>query len=153
MDQRIELPDKLPVVALRDLVFFPYMVLPLLIGRPRSLCALEEAESLGHGLLLLLSQKQPSIEEPERDDLFRVGTVARMVQVTRLQDGTCRVVLEGIGRARVTSTVNGSTPATTGCRPVDTQRGSRSSAPAAPSQPTAGGAINIAGCVGGSGGA
>jgi ATP-dependent Lon protease len=90
------------VVALRDLVFFPYMVLPLLIGRPRSLVALEEAEKLGHGLLLLLSQKQPSVEDPDRDDLFRVGTVARLVQVARLQDGTSRVVLEGLGRARVT---------------------------------------------------
>jgi ATP-dependent Lon protease len=90
------------VVALRDLVFFPYMVLPLLIGRPRSLGALDEAEAQGHGLLLLLGQKQPSVEEPEREDLFRVGTVARLVQVTRLQDGTSRVVLEGIGRARVT---------------------------------------------------
>jgi ATP-dependent Lon protease len=90
------------VVALRDLVFFPYMVLPLLIGRPRSLGALDEAESLGHGLLLLLSQKDPSVEEPERDDLFRVGTVARAIQINRLQDGTSRVVLEGLGRARVT---------------------------------------------------
>ena len=90
------------MVALRDLVFFPYMVLPLLIGRPRSLAALDEAESLGHGLLLLLSQKQPSVEEPERDDLFRVGTVVRLIQITRLQDGTSRVVLEGMGRARVT---------------------------------------------------
>jgi ATP-dependent Lon protease len=102
LDQRIELPDKLPVVALRDLVFFPYMVLPLLIGRPRSLGALEEAESAGHGLLLLLSQKDPSVEEPQRDDLFRVGTVARAIQINRLQDGTSRVVLEGLGRVRVT---------------------------------------------------
>jgi ATP-dependent Lon protease len=101
VDQRIELPDKLPVVALRDLVFFPYMVLPLLIGRRRSLAALEEAEARGDGLLLLLAQKDPAVEEPGRDDLFRTGTVARAVQITRLQDGTVRVVLEGLGRARV----------------------------------------------------
>jgi ATP-dependent Lon protease len=102
VDQRIELPERLPVVALRDLVFFPYMVLPLLIGRPRSVAALEEVQSRGDGLLLLLAQKDPSVEEPEKDDLFRVGTVARAIQIARLQDGTTRVVLEGIARARVT---------------------------------------------------
>jgi ATP-dependent Lon protease len=100
-DQRTELPERLPVVALRDLVFFPYMVLPLLIGRRRSLAALEEAERNGDGLVLLLAQRDPTVEEPEREDLFRVGTVARAVQITRLQDGTTRVVLEGLGRARV----------------------------------------------------
>jgi len=100
-DQRVELPERLPVVPLRDLVFFPYMVLPLLIGRRRSLAALEEA-SLGEDrLLLLLAQRDPSVEEPQGDDLFRVGTVARAVQTTLLQDGTARVVLEGLGRARV----------------------------------------------------
>jgi ATP-dependent Lon protease len=101
VDQRVELPEKLPVVALRDLCFFPYMVLPLLIGRRRSVAALDEVEAAGNGLLLLLSQRDPSIEDPEREDLFRVGTVARAVQTTRLQDGTARVVLEGLGRARV----------------------------------------------------
>jgi ATP-dependent Lon protease len=101
VDQKIDLPDKLPIVALRDLVFFPYMVLPLLIGRRRSLASLEEAEASGDGLLLLLAQKDPSVEDPERDDLFRTGTVARAVQITRLQDGTARVVLEGLGRVRV----------------------------------------------------
>ncbi len=99
-DDQVTIPERLPVVALRDLVFFPYMVLPLLIGRPRSVAALREAET-GDGLLLLLAQKNPVVEEPQEADLFPVGTVARAVQVTRLPDGTCRVVLEGLGRARL----------------------------------------------------
>ncbi|RMH16789.1 MAG: endopeptidase La [Gemmatimonadetes bacterium] len=100
VDQTLEIPDKLPVIALRDLVFFPYMVLPLLIGRPRSLRALDEAAE-DEGFVLLLAQREAHVEEPERDDLFRVGTVARVLQSTPLPDGNTRVVLEGVGRARV----------------------------------------------------
>jgi ATP-dependent Lon protease len=91
------------VVALRDLVFFPYMVLPLLIGRPRSTASLREAEAGVDRLLLLLAQKDPDQDDAGPNDVFRVGTVARAVQVTPLPDNTCRVVLEGIGRARVDS--------------------------------------------------
>ena len=96
-----EFPDQLPVVALRDLVFFPYMVLPLLIGRPQSTAALREAEASPDRLLLLLAQRDPERDEAGEEDVFRVGTVARVVQVTPLPDGTCRVVLEGMGRAAV----------------------------------------------------
>jgi len=100
VEDTIDVPDRLPVVALRDLVFFPYMVLPLLIGRARSVAALEEARA-GDGLLLLVAQKRPDVDEPASRDLFRVGTVARVVQVSTLPDGTARVVLEGLGRARI----------------------------------------------------
>ncbi len=99
-EDTIEVPDRLPVIALRDLVFFPYMVLPLLIGRPRSVAALEEARE-GAGMVLLLAQRVPSVDEPASGDLFRIGTVARVVQVSQLPDGTARVVLEGLGRARI----------------------------------------------------
>ncbi|HCR04665.1 MAG TPA: endopeptidase La, partial [Gemmatimonadetes bacterium] len=100
-DGPTEFPDQLPIVALRDLVLFPYMVLPLLIGRPRSTAALHEAEVSPDRLLLLLAQRDPEQDEAGEDDVFRIGTVARAVQVTPLPDGTCRVVLEGMGRATV----------------------------------------------------
>lgn len=99
-DDLVEVPDRLPVVALRDLVFFPYIVLPILIGRQRSVAALEAAQE-GNGLVLLVAQRDPGIDDPTAADLFRVGTVARIVQVTTLPDGTSRVVLEGLGRARI----------------------------------------------------
>ncbi len=105
-DEALELPDELPVVALRDLVFFPYMVLPLLIGRPPSLAALEAADDDG-GLLLLVAQRDPVAEAPEEEDLYPVGTVARAIQVTSLPDGTRRVVLEGLGRARTRGYLGG----------------------------------------------
>ena len=100
VDQTYEIPDRLPVVALRDLVYFPYMVLPLLIGRPPSLAALEAAEQ-GEKYILLLAQKNVQVEDPSKDDLHRVGVVAQVLQVSRLPDGNARVVLEGIGRCRV----------------------------------------------------
>ncbi|HBD99527.1 MAG TPA: endopeptidase La, partial [Gemmatimonadetes bacterium] len=100
VEDQVELPDRLPVVPLRDLVFFPYIVLPLLIGRARSLAALDEACE-GDDLVLLVAQRDPAIDEPGSADLFRVGTVARVVQVSSLPDGTLRVVLEGLGRARI----------------------------------------------------
>src|SRR5688572_30560975 len=83
------------------------MVLPLLIGRPRSTASLREAEAGFDRLLLLLAQKDPDRDDAGPNDVFRVGTVARAVQVTALPDGTCRVVLEGIGRARVDSLTEG----------------------------------------------
>ncbi|MDT8368127.1 MAG: endopeptidase La [Longimicrobiales bacterium] len=100
VDEEISVEDRLPVVALRDLVFFPYMVLPLLIGRPRSLAALEAAET-DERYILLVAQEDAAIESPTEDDLHRVGTLARAVQVTRLPDGSARVVLEGMGRVRI----------------------------------------------------
>jgi ATP-dependent Lon protease len=99
-EDRVEVPDRLPVVALRDLVFFPYIVLPILIGRRRSVAALDEAKESG-GLVLLVAQRDAGIDDPGSNDLFRVGTIARVVQVSKLPDGTSRVVLEGLGRGRV----------------------------------------------------
>ncbi len=100
IDGSFEIPAELPVIALRDLVFFPYMVLPLLIGRQPSVAALEDAEANG-GVALLLAQRDPATEDPAWNDLYTVGAVVRVVQIAHLSDGTTRVVLEGLGRARV----------------------------------------------------
>ena len=99
-EDQVEVPNRLPVIALRDLVFFPYSVLPLLIGRSRSVTALEEA-GLDEDLVLLVTQRDSAIDDPGSGDLFRIGTIARIVQITPLPDGTSRVLLEGLGRARI----------------------------------------------------
>ena len=104
VDGSFGVPDELPVIALRDLVFFPYIVLPLLIGRTPSVAALEEAEA-EEKMALLLAQRDPATEDPEWDDLYGVGTVVRIVQITRQADGTMRAVLEGLGRAKVVEPV------------------------------------------------
>ncbi|MEX0856134.1 MAG: endopeptidase La [Gemmatimonadota bacterium] len=96
------LPELLPTLALRDLVFFPSMVLPLLVGRPPSVAALDEAtRQSSDGLLLLVAQLDPESEDPAATELHPVGTVVRVVQSTPLADGTSRVVFEGLSRARI----------------------------------------------------
>jgi len=98
--ERVDVPDRLPTIALRDLVFFPYMVLPLLIGRPASVRSLVRGRDR-EGFLLLVAQHDAEVEEPGPDDVYRTGSVVRIVQVSELPDGTSRVVLEGLGRGRI----------------------------------------------------
>ena len=101
VEDHVEVPDRLPVVALRDLVFFPYIVLPILIGRRRSVAALEAAQD-DRRTRAPGGSKRPGGRRPgQRLTSSASGTIARVVQVTQLPDGTSRVVLEGIGRARI----------------------------------------------------
>jgi ATP-dependent Lon protease len=106
VDDHLEIPEQLPVIALRDLVFFPYMVLPLLIGRPRSVAALSAAEDTDR-MLVVVAQREAAVEDPGAEDVYDIGTVVRVVEVTRLPDGTARVVFEGLGRAVVSDLVSG----------------------------------------------
>ena len=90
----------IPVLPLRDVVVFPYMVMPLFVGRPRSIHSLDEA--MNHGKqLLLVSQKQPELEEPDVEDLYDVGTIANIIQLLKLPDGTVKVLVEGQQRAQI----------------------------------------------------
>ena len=100
VDGSFEVPDTLPVIALRDLVYFPYMALPLLIGRAPSVAALGESQA-DSSFMLLVAQKDAAVDEPGQGDLHRAGTVVRVLQVSRLADGTVRAVMEGLGRARI----------------------------------------------------
>jgi ATP-dependent Lon protease len=92
---------RLPVLPLRDVVVFPYVVMPLAVGRPASLAAIEAALG-GDRLILLLAQRDPEQDEPRPGDLHRVGTVARLQQVTRLGNGSVKVIIEGFARVRAT---------------------------------------------------
>jgi ATP-dependent Lon protease len=94
-------PDRLPVLPLRDVVVFPYVAMPLLVGRAASLAALDAA-SAADNLVLLVAQRDPETQEPASADLYRVGVVARVRQLSRLGTGTVKVLVEGIARARVT---------------------------------------------------
>ncbi len=92
--------NKIPVLPLRDVVVFPYVVMPLLVGRAASLAALEAANG-SDNLVLLVAQRDPETQEPAAADLYRVGVIARVRQLSRLGTGTVRVLVEGIVRARV----------------------------------------------------
>ncbi len=98
--------DRLPVLPLRDVVVFPYVVMPLLVGRAASLAALEAAGGTD-SLVLLVAQRDPETQEPASADLYRVGVIARVRQLSRLGTGTVKVLVEGVTRARVTRYVPG----------------------------------------------
>ncbi len=97
-------PRLLPLLPLRDIVIFPHMVAPLFVGRPQSIGALESA-SESDKLIFLLSQKDSKIDAPEEDDLYRIGTVGKVLQLLKLPDGTVKVLVEGCWRGQVHSFV------------------------------------------------
>ena len=87
-----------PLLPLRDIVVFPGMVVPLFVGRDKSVAALESAME-GSKDIFLLAQLDPGCDDPERDDLFDVGVVAQVLQLLKLPDGTVRVLVQGSARA------------------------------------------------------
>ena len=94
-----------PVLPLRDIVVFPHMIVPLFVGREKSIQALEEVMK-DDKQILLVAQKNASQDDPGRDDIYRVGTVSSVLQLLKLPDGTVKVLVEGNGRARVRSFVD-----------------------------------------------
>ncbi len=89
-----------PVLPLRDVVVFPFMVIPLFVGRPKSIRALEDAMA-GDKQILLVAQRNAADDDPEPERIFRVGTVATILQLLKLPDGTVKVLVEGTDRARI----------------------------------------------------
>src|SRR5512133_1257173 len=89
---------ELPLLPLRDVVVFPHMVIPLFVGRPKSIKALEVAMEAGRQIMLV-AQKAAGKDEPKPDDMFEVGCVASILQMLKLPDGTVKVLVEGVQRA------------------------------------------------------
>src|SRR3954453_22165894 len=89
---------KLPLLPLRDVVVFPHMVIPLFVGRPKSIKALEVAMEAGRQIMLV-AQKAAGKDEPKPDDMFEVGCVSSILQMLKLPDGTVKVLVEGVQRA------------------------------------------------------
>jgi len=90
----------IPVLPLRDVVVYPHMVIPLFVGREKSIRALEDAME-NDKQILLVAQKSAAQDDPEPDDVFRIGTVSSILQLLKLPDGTVKVLVEGNERARV----------------------------------------------------
>jgi ATP-dependent Lon protease len=95
-------PIQLPLLPLRDVVVFPHMVIPLFVGRPKSIKALEAAMETGKSVLLV-AQKAAAKDEPEVEDLYTVGCIAKILQMLKLPDGTVKVLVEGTQRADVSN--------------------------------------------------
>jgi ATP-dependent Lon protease len=99
-------PITLPLLPLRDVVVFPHMVIPLFVGRPKSIKALEAAMEAGRQIMLV-AQRAAGKDEPKPDDMFEVGCVSSILQMLKLPDGTVKVLVEGIQRANTKSVRDG----------------------------------------------
>src|SRR3989454_6442812 len=91
---------RVPLLPLRDIIVFPHMVVPLFVGRQKSIKALEEAMNK-QKYILLAAQREAKTNDPAEDDIYRVGTLGTVVQLLRLPDGTVKVLVEGKKRARI----------------------------------------------------
>ncbi|MEC7614870.1 MAG: endopeptidase La [Pseudomonadota bacterium] len=103
--QEFKLFKHTPVLPLRNIVVFPHMVVPLFVGRDKSIAALESVMDKGQELLFI-SQKDADINDPEKKDLFEVGTLGKVLQLLKLPDGTVKVLVEGLKRAKVEEFIN-----------------------------------------------
>ena len=96
----IQIPDLLPVLPLKDVVLFPFVIVPLSVSREKSIAAVDAALS-EQRILLLLAQKDPSVEEPAPADLYETGTAAAVMRMLKLPDGRIRLLVQGLSRVKV----------------------------------------------------
>ncbi len=99
-DALMEIPSELPVLPLRDIVIYPFMIVPLFVSRDKSIRAVDEALSQNR-MILLVSQKDLDKEEPSQEDLYKIGTVAVIMRMLKLPDGRIRILTQGLSRAAV----------------------------------------------------
>ena len=112
------MPVDLPLLPLRDVVVFPHMVIPLFVGRPKSIKALEAAME-AERRIMLVAQKAAAKDEPSTDDMFEMGCVATILQMLKLPDGTVKVLVEGVQRAKVLAIREGESHFVAHVNPVD----------------------------------
>ncbi len=105
-DPQMQIPAILPVLPLRDIVIYPFMIVPLFVSRDRSIKAVDEALSQNR-MIMLVSQKDVDKEEPVQEDLYKVGTVAVIMRMLKLPDGRIRILIQGLSRARIESVESG----------------------------------------------
>lgn len=100
-DKVLEIPESLPMLPVRDIVVFPYMILPLYVGRESSIRAVEEALSKNR-LIFLASQKEITEENPTENTIYRVGTIAMIMRMRKLSDGRVKILIQGVSKGRIT---------------------------------------------------
>jgi len=101
MKRTLDFNKKYPLLPLRDVVVFPHMVIPLFVGREKSINALDISMKTDR-LIMLATQSDAQIAVPKKDDLYEVGTIAEILQLLKLPDGTIKVLVEGLSRAFIT---------------------------------------------------
>ena len=98
--QQKKIPAVVPLLPVRDVIIFPYMILPLFVGREKSIRAVDESLSRDR-LILLVAQKDAEAEEPNSEEIFSLGTVALIMRILKMPDGRIKVLVQGMGRARI----------------------------------------------------
>jgi ATP-dependent Lon protease len=115
-NQPVEIPQTLPMLPVRDIVVFPYMIIPLFVGREASIRSVEDALAKNR-LIFLASQKDISEENPSAETIYKVGTVAKIMRMRKLSDGRVKILIQGEAKAEITSFVK-----TNGCFEVAVEK-------------------------------
>ncbi|MFN0140646.1 MAG: endopeptidase La [Pyrinomonadaceae bacterium] len=126
IEPMMQIPPELPVLPLRDIVIYPFMIVPLFVSRDRSIRAVEEALNKDR-MILLVSQKDVNKEEPEQGDLYTVGTVAIIMRMLKLPDGRIRILIQGLSRCRVNKVAGGGQYVTSSVTPITEPMGTENS--------------------------
>ena len=100
-----DIPETLPLLPVRDIVVFPYMILPLYVGREASIKAVNEALA-GNRMMLLVAQKDQSVDEPGPNDLYSIGTVVSVLRMMKMQDDRIKILVQGLTKAEISEFVN-----------------------------------------------
>ena len=98
--QNLEIPEQLPLLPVRDIVVFPYMVLPLFVGRDMSIKAIEAALA-GNRMIFLATQKALDVENPTPDDIHNIGTIGIIMRMLKLPDERIKILVQGISKGRI----------------------------------------------------
>src|SRR5205085_7368022 len=96
----VEIPDRLPLLPIRDIVVFPYMVLPLFVGRDMSIKAIEAALA-GNRTIMLAAQRSLEVESPKPEDIYPIGTVGMVMRMLKLPDDRIKILVQGLAKARI----------------------------------------------------
>lgn len=99
-EKEVEIPDTLPVLPVRDIVVFPYMILPLFVGREMSIKSIDQALNTNR-MVMLVTQKDLNMENPTQEDLYSIGTVGIIMRMLKLPDGRVKILVQGVSKARI----------------------------------------------------
>ncbi|MDR2869623.1 MAG: LON peptidase substrate-binding domain-containing protein, partial [Deferribacteraceae bacterium] len=105
MENEINIPQHLPLLPVKDIVIFPYMVLPVIVGRPASIAAVDKALS-DNRLVMLVAQRDADVEEPKMADLFEIGAVGQILRMIKQPDGKVKILVQGLQRAKLRAISN-----------------------------------------------
>ncbi len=101
----MEIPTRLPLLAVRDIVVFNYMIIPLFVGREKSIKAIESAINENQRYIFIATQKDEKVEDPKIEDVYEIGTIAIIMRMLKMPDGKLKILVQGLSRAKIKQSV------------------------------------------------